>query len=429
MPYEHEEWQIEHMEGALRALTLPIREIMMIRTRGGSKTQDTMKLCLYLTYLGFEGIYFTANSSQLERPKIYMKDLIRRSFLKWCVDEQRKEAVEFIGSGRLELINLTEGKAISPRADFIIFDEERKADPDAYDNTQGIFADTSMLFTIHISTPEKHSIFEDNHETLKRRELEYGEPLVFERQLYDVSYLWDDPNRRARYLELKKKLPGWFWRQEFECSFELPSGAVFQDVIYEPYTDELMKLVESQDYCSGIDWNPAAGHCLSCVKWLPDYSGVVVMKEINLGAGYAIELTDTMFHKIAPWFTNGNKLVIEDGGINIPYVKWFKEIINKLRFSWHNQRWYPEEWDSQDVAKMAACTYIIQHGITIYVDKMRFPETAKCIEEAHWDEDAKGSNPKLAKDKANSPHFLDAFLHAISEKNRDDIQIEMSRFY
>ena len=36
--------------------------------------------------------------------------------------------MEFKGRGRLELINLTEGKAISPRADFIVFDEERKAD-------------------------------------------------------------------------------------------------------------------------------------------------------------------------------------------------------------------------------------------------------------------------------------------------------------
>lgn len=426
MPYTHEEWQIEHLEGALKALTYPIREIMMIRTRGGSKTQDTMKLCLYLIYLGFEGLYFTANASQLERPKIYMKHLISKSFLKYCVLDQRKMQVELEGGGMLTLENLTESKAISPRADFIVFDEERKADSDAYNNTLGIFSNTEMLFTIHISTPEKASIFEDNYDALKAREEEYGVPLVFERVLEDVSFLWDHPARRARYQEIMRKAPQWFVDQEFHCKFILPHGAVFHNVVYEPYEAWLENAIKDQPNCSGVDWNPAAGHVRSTVKWTLDLQSVVVVGEAVFSTGYAREMKRKEFSLLMKWFTKGNSIVLEDGGINIPYIDWFSDMLEETNFNWPEQRWHSEEWDNQDIAKMKACTYVMQHGITIYVDKIRFPLTAKQIEECSWDEKALGSNPKLKKDSANSPHFLDAFLHAISDKNRDDYRYEVA---
>ena len=183
------------------------KEAVILRSRGASKTHDTVKFCLYLIYLGFEVIYFTANASQMERPKIYMKDLINRSFLKWCISDKnnlKKESVEFDGSGLLTIVNLTESKAISPRADVIVFDEERKADPDAYNNTHGIFADTDIGFTLHISTAEKGTIFEDNTDYLLQQEPLDDELYVMKTLLYDVSFLWD--KRREHYEKLKKKL-------------------------------------------------------------------------------------------------------------------------------------------------------------------------------------------------------------------------------
>ena len=194
-----------------------------------------------------------------------------------------------------------------------------------------------------------------------------------------------------------------------------------------------MEAIRHEPKLSGVDWNPAAGHCLGSIKWIPNHNAVVVVGEVNLGAGYAIELKSDkgvkMFMAIAPYFTKGNRIVLEDGGINVPFIKWFTEMLDLTRLSDAPQQWRREEWDNQDVAKMAACTFVIQHGITIYVDKVRFPETAKQIGDAHWDEEAKGSNPKLAKDRANSPHWVDTFLHAISKKNRDESQIEMGVFY
>jgi len=427
MPYIHEEWQIEHMEGALEALKAPIREVLFVRSRGGSKTQDTMKLCLYLIYLGFEGIYFTANASQLERPKIYLRNLIARSFLKWCVADQRKEAVEFIGNGRLELINLTESKALSPRADFIIFDEERKADPDAYNNTEGIFADTDMLFTIHISTPEKASIFEDNYDLLKTREIEYDQQLIFERKLYDISFLWDDPARRKRYLELKKKLPAWFWRQEFECSFELPMGAVFQNVEYGTYPDWLMKQIQHQYLCSGVDWNPVSGHWLVSGKWTLDYMNFVFTEAHDIGQGYAVDMNQNQFYILAKHGAKGNHITLEDGGINIEYIKWWNKMLSETRFNYPDQNFHKEEWDSQGLNKMESVVNIIQNGITLWCDEQRFPILAKMIGDCRWDPDS--PEPKLKKDPANSPHALDAGLHAMSKKNKEISGVEVTGFY
>ena len=416
------------IEKKLNLVNLPIhlRESIDVRARGASKTFDTMKGALFLASKGFQGRWFSSGRDQLAQPKKYMDYLVNNSFMKFLIKEKLKESVTFLNGGELFLTNLTELNARSSRADFLIYDEESQADEAAYRAGVSILAGSELGMSFHISTPVKATIFEENYNRLKMREITTGEEFVFSRRWDEVGFL---AKKKEWYEEQKRILPGWYFRQEHEASFELPSGAVFIDVIYEPYSDALQEDIKNEPNCSGIDWNPAAGHCLSATKWLPERMAVVVVKEINLGAGYAVELNDSMFWKITPWFTNGNRLVVEDGGINIPYIKWFNDKLDTSRWRGPEQQWSREEWDNQDIAKMAACTYIIQNGITIYVDKMRFPETAKCIEEAHWDEDAKGSVPKLAKDKANSPHFLDAFLHAISDKNRFDGVMEVTSFY
>jgi hypothetical protein len=409
--------------------SLYLRETIDVRARGASKTFDTMKLALYLAYLGFIGIWFSSGNDQLEQPKKYLDYLTTNSFLKYLLPKSKdklKLSVRFKHGGELRLNNATELNCRSSRADFIVWDEQAQVEEDAYRAGVSILATSNLGFVFHISTPVKATVFEENYERLRRREVIDKVKCVFTRRWDDIGFLYKN---KEWYEEQKRILPGWYFRQEHECSFELPSGAVFKDVVYTPYPEHICRQTEHQHRCSGLDWNPAGGHVLSSVKWLPDESAVVVVKEVNLGQGYAAALGTDMFMRIAPYFTEGDRLVIEDGGINLEYVTWFNKMLAETRLNWRNQQWAKEEWDNQDVAKMAACTYVIQNGITIYVDKLRFPETAKQIEEAHWDEDAKGSNPKLAKDKANSPHFLDAFLHALSKKNRDYGGVEVSKFY
>ena len=122
----------------------------------------------------------------------------------------------------------------------------------------------------------------------------------------------------------------------------------------------------------------------------------------------------------------GNKLVVEDGGINEAYVKWLKERENDNSMIGERSLKY-EEWDSAGMNKMNAVEFLVVKGITIWVDDNRFPTIAKQIEDLHWDTEA--TEPKLFKDPADSPHAMDAFLHAISKLNRIDSVIEMGRFY
>jgi hypothetical protein len=385
-----------------------------------------MELGLYLGSIGFKGIWFSSGKQQVEQPKKYMKYIIEHSYLKFLLAPGGllKESVAFVNGGELRLLNLTELNARSPRADFVIYDEEAQAEKDAYNAAVNILAGSDLGLVIHISTPVKASVFEENHDRLKMREILHNEQFIFSRTWEDASWLY---KKKDWYQEQKKILPGWYFRQEHEASFELPMGAVFQNVIYEPYELDLLKRLEDMPNASGVDWNPAAGHTRVTVKWTPDYLNVVVLGEAVFATGYDRELKEQEFYALAPWFTNGNKIVLEDGGINIPYIDWFSDMIEHFRFNWREQCWSAEEWDSSGLTKMQTINYLLQHGVTIYVDRMRFPNVAKEIEECSWDADALG-DPKIKKDPANSPHFLDAFLHAISELNRDDIKYEVTEW-
>ena len=67
------------------------------------------------------------------------------------------------------------------------------------------------------------------------------------------------------------------------------------------------------------------------------------------------------------------------------------------------------------------------NGVTVWIDDVRFPTIAKQVRDMHWDTEA--TEPKIFKNKADSPHAEDAWLHSISKKNIMDNVIEMGRFY
>jgi hypothetical protein len=430
IPYTRDPWQIEIGKKKIRLKDEPLylRETVDRRGRGASKTFDTMEQNIFLAVIGYRGIWFSSGRDQLEQPKIYLKYIIDRSkLLQSQLTELLKESVTFKSGGTLKLKNLTELNARSGRADFITYDEEAQADEASYNAAVSILAGSNLGFVFHISTPAKATVFEENYERINRRQKETGVELTFKVPWYKATWLYQ---KKEWYEELKKvkeaQGQGWYFRQEHLAEFELPQGAVFQNVVYTPYPAWLEEQITKQPNCSGVDWNPAAGHVRSTVKWTPDLQSVVVVGEAMFSVGYAREMKLKEFMVLRKWFSHGNRMVLEDGGINIPYIDWFNDMLEETRHGWVDQRWSAEEWDNQDIAKMKACNFIAQHGITIYVDEMRFPKTAKQIQECSWDEDAKGSNPKLKKDSANSPHYLDAFLHAISDKNRDDYEYEVA---
>ncbi len=385
-----------------------------------------MELALYLASLGFRGIWFGSVKDQIEQPKIYMKFIIEHSYLKYLIkpNDLLKESVYFENGGYLKLKNLTEPNARSSRADFIVYDEEAQAEGDAYNAGVNILAGSDLGLIIHISTPAKATVFEENYDRLKLRELRTGEQFVFSRRWDEIERF---RNRREWYEEERKRLPLWYFQQEHCAEFVLPLGAVFQNVIYDPYPDWLLKDIKDQPLCSGIDWNPVSGHWLVSGKWTQDYMGFVIQEEHDIGMGYAVDMNVDQFYIIARHMSHDNRLVIESGGINEEYIKWFYKMLSETGWNAPSQNWCEEEWDSAGLNKLRAVSYIIQNGITIYIDKHRYPNLSKMIEDCQWDPDS--SEPKIKKDPASSPHALDACLHAISEKNRDISTMIIGRMF
>ena len=417
------------MEKKLSIAQLPLylRETLDKRARGESKTFDTETIACYLASLGFVGIWFGAAKDQIEQPKKYLKWIIENSYLKFLLSsgEPLKESVKFKNGGELKLKNLTEMNARSSRADFIVYDEEAQADKDAYNAAINILAGSPLGMIFHISTPKKGSQFEENYDRLKRREITTNEQFIFSHTWEDASWL---AAKREWYEEQRRILPDWYYRQEHMAEFTQASGAVFKNVDFSPYSDWEKQTIQDQRLCSGVDWNPVAGHWLVAIKWTKDMKTLYVTEAHDIGNGYTHEMTDKQYSTIRTYYIRGNSSTVEEGGINEAYVRWLKE--KEAEHLHHDEvNLHYEEWDNQGVNKLNACEFLMQNGILIRCDETRkdLAILAKQIDDLTWDPDA--TEPKLKKDKANSPHALDAFLHAISKLNWNDNQVEVGRFY
>jgi len=422
-PFEYEPWQPAFFEATLACLELPIdnREILHIRARGGSKTYDMMNLALYCAYLGLNVIWYSASASNLEQPKLYFRLLVETSFLRYCVDKDDwlKSFIYFRGGGSLRILNLTPTTAISFRADVVIYDEEAKMDELNINASEYVTSVSQIGLKIHCSTPIKDSVFHKNYNRLRSLEHEVDQQLVFERRWDQISFL---ERKRAWYEAKRAKAIRegtlWHFEQENECKFTTPSGHVFHNIQYnkDEFPRHVLDILESRDrdngltLYSGIDWNPAEHHRLGGGTWVGNgREEFVITHDIDLGPGYSHELRDQMFSQITPFFTGGNKLCIEDGGINIAFVKWFMDKCDTFQNS--SQEWHAEEWDTEGRNKMEAAMTIMNS--TLYIDQYEFPEMASEFQGAHWDRDS--TEPKIAKNRAASPHRLDTILHACSE--------------
>jgi hypothetical protein len=414
LPYQRDPWQYKFHEKKLAVINLPLylREILDKRARGESKTFDTMELGQYLSHIGFVGIWFGAAKDQIEQPKKYMKWIIENSFLKYMVADLLKESVIYQNGGSLKLKNLTEMNARSSRADFIIYDEEAKADQDAYNAAVNILAGSPLGLIIHISTPEKGSPFEVNYERLRRREVIHGEQFIFSRTWKDASWL---RSKADWYEEQKKILPDWYFRQEHEAEFTHAMGSVFRNVVYDVYQlinnrwELKHDLVIHPKMVSGLDWNPVSGHWIVGGHWVNDMKGFLITHAIPIAVGYTHELMEDAYEKIKFYAIHNRSLNMESGGINEGYGKWFKGWFYKDKAKRDVSVRY-EEWDSSGINKMNAVLSMLDK--TIYVDEIRFPELAAQIKDCAWDTEA--DKPRVKKDPVDSPHALDAFLHAVN---------------
>lgn len=416
-PYVKEPWQ--HVQQAV-AVDLEVDECGIVRCRGGSKTYDMMEVLLYWAFCGFESIFWTSTATQMKQPQLYLRRLINQTFLKYAVKRPisewlLKREVTFQNEGRFRIINLTEDNARSPRCDVSYYDEQSRAEEDAYEASSPVLSVSRIGKLIHGSTPEKGSVFESNVRRLEKE----GKPVMY-RSWYEIGFI------NKKFIERERATkPPWFFRQEYECSFEAPAGRVFTNVIYGDYSEILLgqrdQVWEARVQHFGLDWNPSAGHYLVGSRWADNWQLNFVTMEMNLGTvirkAPGETRPDVMDTLIQILLQNPRSYIeIEDGGTNMGYCDMvFRELDNMLETGEISEaqhrsledRIYRRPWDTMGKNKMRSITLLLPR--TIYVNPEITPDVADWLDKAHWDEEAT-EFPKLEKDPEQHP--LDAYLHS-----------------
>lgn len=377
------------------------REVLLIRSRGGSKTFDAMIVGVYYAYLGFHVIFWSAQASMMDQPKEYMDTLTSNNFLADCITDKVKTAITFDTGGWIKIKNLTEKQARSPRCDLEIFDEEAQVDEAAYNASSPVLSVSKLKKIIHLSTPVKGSIFEENYIRLK----EEGKPCLIMR--------WDQcahMNQDAEFIykELKTK-PRWWVRQEYFCSFEAPSGRVFENVIYGAFDLTTLSSNYSRTHVHyGVDWNPVVGHYIVGSRYSDDYNSLFVIMEKNLGndiKSVCTQILDLLAkdeHSLCE---------LEDGGVNTGYCDSFFQYAYELsstnpKLKTVLNRISRRPWDSAGLNKHKSITNLLP--VIIKCDNRLTPNVSYWLSSASWDKNS--SQPKLEKD--SDQHPLDALLHS-----------------
>jgi len=372
---------------------------------------------LYYAYHGFAAIFWCSQASQMKQPMRYMKQIVNGCFLKYAIAPGKllTQSVEFKNGGTLFIGNLTEENARSPRCDIKYYDEKALADEKAVEASEPELSVSSLAKIINGSTPQKGTVFEDDYVRLRRS----NKPIL-SREWWEIGFMNLGVIKRAL-----EKSPGWFFRQEYECSFEAPQGRVFENVIFGDFS-HILSGQQSRAWARhhlhfGLDWNPRAGHYIVGSRWSDDYSSNIVMFERNLGTIIRDGdrdggEPDVLSGVIEILRQNPKSLLeLEDGGTNAGYCEmFFRELDNMHKHNEISQqvhrmiedRVYRRPWDSAGKNKMASITLLLPR--IIYCDERLTPEVGRWLDIAHWDEES--TEPKLDKDP--DQHALDAYLHS-----------------
>lgn len=369
-----------------------ICEVVIIRCRGGSKTFDVTIAYLYIAAIGLDALFWCAQASQMIQPKKYMSFICSRTFLKYCYEEKAllKEEVTFVNGGTFRIGNCTVDNVRSPRADYLYNDEEARTDPEALDAQTPELSVSKVGKIVHGSTPFKGSPFHKNY----LRAMVENIPIL--------SLKWNEIgfiNKKLIEREKRTK-PTWWFKQEYECSFEAPAGAVFNNIEFGYYN--LPTNCHKIGY--GVDWNPSAGHYLVSSVWNDEFSTNYVLEEKNLGTNLKY-----VFNQLVTILIDNPTAVleIEDGGTNTGYCDSFYQYIRDHELHELFKRILRRNWDSAGVNKSNSITLLTNAQICCW-DSRQENDVADWLGKASWDSESE--QPRLKKD--SEQHALDAYLHS-----------------
>lgn len=386
-PWKFDHWQLDDIE---KVVLGNYKEIMLLRNRGGSKTRDGTVMAVFFAYhYNRNGdlnrvLWYSGTETQIMAVRGYFLEnrlVDRRN----CSSTQ----IRLFNGNIIQLRQMTDKQAISPRADVIFFDEEQCFKEETYGMALGTLVGGDHRM-IHMGTTEVDSVLHINYEKLR--------PLgaVLEHHVDELSWTTEEEE-----LATYAGFPRWYIQSQLYCQWVRPGGIVFEDV-----SVGRMSIPNGSITFYGCDPNPVSGHALIGVTYIGN--------TIYVHHEYPAYVNTMEFVRLMHSITFDGEIEFElNAGEEVMklYDK-VNEINHRPNLNVRRVRW-------NAVNKMKRIRQICGYKIIVNPScKDVLPQ----IRGAVWDKDSPDV-PKLKKESAS--HFLDAFLHACFKDVGSDVDVEL----
>ena len=386
-----------------------IKELMFLRNRGGSKTRDFTCLAVWFAYQkNAQGdpnriLWYSASDTQLEIVIKYFKE--NRYVNRNACSNSR---IVLWSGNVIQVRIMSEKQAVSPRSDYIFYDEEQSMDVSIYQMSLGtMVGGTGIKF--HSGTTEMDTMLDTNFRKL--------EPLgmVLEHHVDELSWTTEE-----KELENYAGQPQFVIDSQLYCKWVRPGGIVFEHVEERVLTDlEKLDIMPGKYY--GVDPNPKNGHTVVGIRYLGkkdrygDWKPYAVYvfeelgsKELEFLNPHSKDDDSVLFAKEL------QKRLVHDASIEVEenageeFLKTFeREIDGEFEGEIQLCRWN-EENKSNRVFSIRRLKIIIHPDCK---------ETIHHVRTAVWNP----KEPKAKLLKSPDQHFLDSFIHGCQLESKVEV--------
>ena len=357
-------WQLTDLDTAIT-----LAEIVWLRSRGGSKTQDGSVLATYQCLTVGNGGWYSADTGQMER---IIEEIKHNPFFD---DVTEKKAI--CVNGARVLFGTLGGKRNlrGPRNHWLIIDEEgqiRDAKTHAgYEGVMGTLSASKWHHILHMGTGIRGSQLDEN---------------VNISLIPTLSHKWIDCPWLVNAGQIQKEFdegirPDWLLGNEYNCEFNAAGGSVFTNILETtvmPLCDQMKQ---------GIDFNAQPGNVGIRIGIKND---IIYILAENV---FIYRRDDSDLQN----FCSKYPTEVESGGWNDIYAPALKGV-SKAPFT---------ETGEGDDTKSARVRSLLHYQIAI--DPQRTPHLYKDLLKATWSQTLKGKETV----DTNDLHYLAALMHAI----------------
>ena len=351
------------------------------RSRGGSKTKDTVNWTVFYTMrTGQEGMWVAPVSGQLEAARKYYNE---NPFVDKIKNMQSSSAFKvFLKDGHIVFVTPMTKSVLGGRYSWIVFDEFQDITPkqerEIFSEMLGTDVIGKEAKTIYCGTSLTNSLFNQFSKTLSCSVRPYTQ----------FPYLVESGKILAR--KTSGEMPLWKWRQQYMCEDVAPEGRLFNDPELLPIE---WKDAIAEQY--GVDW----GKDDMVVGLTIRGNNIFLLEEYIVDIEKNPAALDNLRYKsveVEGGFYNDDRRYGTKSYTSVSRIGSKRVAID---FAWKQSR--------QGLARR----------MKIYIDKDKTPNVYNDLISAVY-----GKDGIYLKDSKHPCHWLDAFLHALHKSTKDKIQ-------